>query len=283
MRLNPSSPGGEKIVRRYIFLASALLPLGSAANAVSNEPSEALLSTSLSTFYSSSISEKTEASHSEATGGSIQISYAFLKDWQASLSTSALQVVDSNERDLKLQNSSVSISHSGVDLNEDLTLSPALSVSLPTNEDDKAYLGYRGGLSLDASLGYKLYTGKLGVVSIGGLGSLSKEFYEYDASKNGAYNDSYGYSLGTYLSLSKDDLSMGASYNSSVSWRTDGEARPEYFSHSVYVSYKVTSKLSLRLKEGMSDRVFAYNDVSPNVRFYDRELTSTTVSATYSF
>ena len=266
-------------------LASVFSQLVGAAALAALEPSGSVqgLTTSVSSYYATKLIDPGDASFGRHAGTSLSMSLPTPFGWKFSLRAGLMQDLESERREVEFQNTSVTLTPKDLTITDGLTIASFINGSIATNENDKVYLGYLGGLSVGGSCDYQLYQSGSVSLQVGGGLSVSREFYEYDAAKSGVYNTAYSYAYSGFVSLSQGPITAGASYGSGEKWRTDGETLPQSYSHSVYVSYQATSRLSFKVKEGLSDRVYKHDEVRSNLRVYDRELTQLAMSAAYTF
>jgi hypothetical protein len=154
-------------------------------------------------------------------------------------------------------------------------LMPVVFGRLPTNDDDRDYLTYRGTVGAGVSLtNDEIFTFRNGIHAIGATLDISgaRSFFQYTTSIEGAYqNRLWTLSAGGSLVYTLyQRLSFIVSLGNELHWTSVGRINDRYQIAGA-IQFIAPYNLRLTLRAATADRTFDYDQVTPNLRLYTPE------------
>lgn len=244
-------------------------------------------SSAVSVYYSRSTAPESVSDFSHSYGTSLALGFAPIPRSTLRVRGSFDQTLEVREQKFRAANTEISWALPSYSLTPSLDLLPGVLLLLPTNEEDRTYLSYRGTLGSSLAI-RKNFSGAsarwLRPLSLSLGFSVNRSTFTYEANRAGGLNRYWTAALFGGLGYQfSSKLSLSANLRNSRAWFSNGSRDNDRYAASFGAYYALTEKLSLAIEEVTSDRTFGYDAVSNNVSLYDSRLAYVVGSATYSF
>jgi hypothetical protein len=219
-------------------------------------PSKSKTAGDLAVFYARSTADSQNSYFKESYGTAIGLKWTPSEYASFRVSTSLTREIGVLEEKFRASNTDVILNFKSYKPWEDIAINSSTTVTLPSNEDDRQYLTYRGSVGGSASVVKSFPTSSIFKrTSITGNVNVTRSFFEFDANREGGLNRFWGTTAG---------ISAAQDINDKLAVGVGGS----------YISYKPQPKYSIRLESVTTDRTFNYDYNTNNIALYDAEISS---------
>lgn len=206
---------------------------------ISNSSSKYSSSVNLTTVTDSKNTSDETKSYDGTLG--LGIGYRINETYKAGFSASIRKNL-SNSYEESLANSSVSLGHRAIKLNNNLSASPKMVVTFPTNRKSREIDYLNGALTLATSFASEVYP----KLSLTFTPLVTAYFNEYTTNRNNEVNQQYSASESLSLGYSiSDKFSVSAGVSFTQSWSYLGTKRDDQYGTDLSTNYLLDKKSSL--------------------------------------
>lgn len=260
-----------------VIIASVAMGEALALETVLTAPSKSTAGADVALFYARSTADTGDAYFNESYGAALGLDWAPTKYTAFRLSGSMTREIGISDEKFRMSNTDLSVAFPAYKPIRDLAFNTSASVTAPTNEDDRIFLTYRGSLGASASV-VKTFTSTnsyLNRLTLIGLVNASRNFFDYDASREGALNRFWAGTVGVSAGYSIIEyLAVGLGVNNTRGWNSNGGRGLDRYRVGYNLTYKSEPDFSFRLEYVTTDRTFNYDYKSNNIALYDAEIAS---------
>jgi hypothetical protein len=239
-------------------------------------PSKSNTGGDLALFYARSTADSKNAYFNESYGAALALDWAPTKYTAFRVGGSLTREIGVLEEKFRTSNTDVTLSFLSYKPVDELSVNTSVTATLPTNEDDRRYLTYRGSVGGSLSLVKTFSTSSIfnRLLLVGSL-NVTRSFFEFDANREGGLNRFWGATAGLSAGYSiLEYLSIGAGVANTRGWNSDGGRGLDRYRLNYNLTYKSEPDFSFRLEYVTSDRTFNYDYNSNNIALYDAEISS---------
>lgn len=249
-------------------------------------PHEENIGAMASAYYARSTAHPDTADFYHASGLTLSSYWRIRPQLRLQASSSFDRALGVNEEKFRTGNAQVGLGLEPFLIEDRYQLRFGLTSVLPSNQDDRDFLYYRGSLGGQGSFTHALTHSSLSILRPlrwGFSGHLSRNFFTYDSNSAGNPNTLWSFVLGVDVGYTLSpawDLSL--SLKNTRAWKANGGAGNDRYALSSALSYAWNDRWQTTLSQTTSDRTFGYDRVSPNLALYDASITSIALSIGYT-
>ena len=240
-------------------------------------PSKSNAGADLAVFYARSTADTNDSYFNESYGTALGLDWAPTKYTAFRLSGSMTREIGIAEEKFRMSNTDLSVAFPAYKPIRDLAFTASASATAPTNEDDRTFLTYRGSLGASGSVAktFSSSNSVLNRVTLTGIVNASRNFFDFNASREGSLNRFWAATVGVSAGYSIIEyLSAGIGVNNTRGWNSNGGRGLDRYRLGYNLTYKSEPNFSFRMEYVTTDRTFNYDYTSNNVALYDTEISS---------
>ena len=196
-----------------------------------------------------------------------------------SLSLGYVDEIGYQDRKSNLQNSSLVFSGLFYKIDDALNVDSPLQVILPTNQDDRRYLSFRGSIIAMPTLSW---TTPVQGLSLKARFTTALKYFEFESSKGGIYNNTQSYGLSLIAGYKWKKFMGSLGFSNYSDFLADGSKKDDTYLLRATVSYKQNENISYSVSWFNRDRTFGYDGVTPNIGLSYADKSVVTTAVTYS-
>lgn len=248
-----------------------------AAEMILTAPAKKNVGGDLAVFYARSTASNEDSYFNESYGAALGLGWTPTAYTAFRLSGSLTREIGESDERFRASNTDLSMGFPTLEPIRDLKFQTSVSATFPTNQDDRQYLTYQGSLGASGSVvkSFTSLSSFLNRLTLIGSGNVSRNFFEYDASREGTLNRFMAATLGVSAGYSIIKyLGVGAGVANTRSWASNGGRGSDRYRLNYNMVYKSEPNFSFRLEYVTTDRTFNYDYRSNNIALYDSEISS---------
>jgi hypothetical protein len=278
----------SRLLKPSTWLVGQLICLQAASAQTVTEKADSKpsgLSPSLTTSYLRSAADQDSAYYQSIAALEFNLDYKLSDSSRLLLSTGVSRDLDALEERNIWSSTSLSYVSRPFEVTETTKFRYRGTVVAPTNSEMRDYLSYRGSLDAGANLTRAwegLPVGKS--LSVGLSGNASRNFFEYDATKNGSPNTVLSIGSGVTATFEvTDNFQLSGEYGLKKSRKSNDTWLDTRYEHTLAAGVNLSKELSVSVSESTENRAYSYDAQTAQFALYDFQTTIYELAATYTF